>query len=222
MEFESYTESLTDIEKKHSPKQLFMKGDSSLLYHKRRVSVIGSRNATKEGLIRAKLITKSLVEHDIIVVSGLALGIDSIAHKTAIQLGGKTIAILGTPINKPYPRENEPLLNQIQKHHLAISQFPQGHPTLPKNFPMRNRTMALISDATIIIEASEKSGTRHQGWEALLLGRELYILDNVVKNPNISWAREMLDFGAQALSRENIDSILNNIPYLTSKYQDAF
>ena len=82
--------------------------------------------------------------------------------------------------------------------------------------------MALISDATIIIEAGEKSGTRHQGWEALPLGRDLYILENVANDPNITWAKEMMEYGAQSLSRENIDLILEDIPYLTSKLEDAF
>jgi DNA processing protein len=82
--------------------------------------------------------------------------------------------------------------------------------------------MALISDATIIIEASEKSGTRHQGWEALRLGREVYILENVIKEKEISWAKEMLDYGAQVLSRDNVDEIFTDIPYLTSKFEDAF
>lgn len=193
-----------------------------MLYEKRRVSVVGSRSASREGLQRAKIISRTLVEHDIIVVSGLAKGIDTIAHQTAIDSGGQTIAVLGTPLNVPYPKENTSLLDTIKKEHLAISQFPEGFPTQPKNFPIRNRTMALISDATIIIEASEKSGTRHQGWEALRLGREVYILENVVEDSNVSWATQMLDFGAQILTRENVDDIFSHIPYLTSNFEDAF
>ena len=97
-----------------------------------------------------------------------------------------------------------------------------GYPSLPKNFPIRNRTMALISDATIIIEAGEKSGTRHQGWEALRLGREVYILENVANDPTITWAKEMMEYGAQSLSRDNIDNVLFDIPFLTSKLEDVF
>ena len=82
--------------------------------------------------------------------------------------------------------------------------------------------MALISDATIIIEATAISGTRHQGWEALRLGREVYILENVVQDSNVTWAKEMLDYGAQVLSRENVDGIFTHTPYLTSKFEDAF
>ena len=222
MSIENYIEYLNPAEKKHSPKQLFLEGNEDLLYHKRRVSVVGSRKATKEGLIRASLVSKALVKHDIIVVSGLALGIDTMAHTTAIDNGGETIAVLGTPLDKAYPKENLQLLNDIKKYHLAISQFPIGYPSLPKNFPIRNRTMALISDATIIIEAGEKSGTRHQGWEALRLGREVYILENVANDPNITWAKEMMKYGAQSLSRENMDNVFYDIPYLTSKLEDVF
>ena len=137
-------------------------------------------------------------------------------------MGGNTITVLGTPLSKAYPRDNAPLLETIKKNHLAISQFPEGYPSMPKNFPIRNRTMALISDATIIIEAGQKSGTRHQGWEALRLGREVYILDNVANDPDINWAQEMMEYGAQSLSRDDIDNVLMDIPYLTSKLQDAF
>ena len=87
---------------------------------------------------------------------------------------------------------------------------------------MRNRTMALITDATIIVEAGEKSGIRHQGWEALRLGREVYILDNIVNNELLSWPSEMIKYGAQQLSRENLDDVLIDIPYLTSKYEGVF
>ena len=222
MSIENYIEYLSLAEKKHSPKKLFLEGNEKLLYHKRRVSVVGARKASKEGLIRAAVVSKALVKHDIIVVSGLALGIDTMAHTTAIKKGGETIAVLGTPLDKTYPKENYELLKEIKKHHLALSQFPLGYPSLPKNFPIRNRTMALISDATIIIEAGEKSGTRHQGWEALRLGREVFILENVANDPNITWAKEMIAYGAQSLSRENIDNVLYDIPYLTSKLEDAF
>lgn len=96
---ETYFQLLADAEKKHFPEKLVFGGEEDLLYEKRRVSVVGSRAASKEGLQRAKIISKTLVKHDIIVVSGLAKGIDTIAHQTAIDSGGKTIAILGMYLN---------------------------------------------------------------------------------------------------------------------------
>jgi len=207
---------LTEIEQKNAPERLYLEGNQSLVTECLRVSVVGSRKATPEGLRRAKAITKELVSRNIIVVSGLAEGIDTVAHTTAIAEGGKTIAVLGTPIDKVYPAENRGLLETIKRDHLAVSQFPIGYPSQPMNFPIRNRTMALLSDATIIIEAGEKSGTLHQGWEALRLGRLLFILESVVQGGQVSWATEMVHYGAQVLNRENIDNALSALPNLTA------
>lgn len=220
--FSEYFTRLTDIEKKNSPKELFFSGNFDLMLKNRRVSVVGSRKISEKGIKRTKMITKKLVENGFIVVSGLAEGVDTIAHQTAIVNNGKTIAVLGTPLNKVYPKKNENLLKEISNNHLAISQFPLGYPFLKKNFPMRNRTMALISDATIIIEASEKSGTKHQGWEALRLGRDLFILESIVNDPNLNWPKEMIEYGAQVLNRDNFLESLESIPYLTSKEEDMY
>src|SRR5690606_16668845 len=117
MGIETYFQLLTDAEKKHFPERLFFGGNENFLYEKRRVSIVGSRAASREGLQRAKIISKALVDHDIFVVSGLAKGIDTIAHQTAIDSGGQTIAVLGTPLNVPYPKENSSLLDTIKKEH---------------------------------------------------------------------------------------------------------
>ncbi|WP_037299775.1 DNA-processing protein DprA [Runella limosa] len=206
--YEDYKDLLNRFELKYAPENLFLEGDISLLTNERRVCVVGSRNASQNGLNRAKSISKYLCEQGITVVSGLAQGIDTIAHETAI-IYGRTVAVLGTPLNISYPKENSSLLDKIKANHLAISQFPTGYPTNPKNFPIRNRTMALISDATIIVEASESSGTKHQGWEALRIGRKLYIMENVM---NISWAKEMINYGAIVLTRDNYQELIEEIP----------
>ena len=220
--YASLFDSLTDVEYKYAPKELFYQGNLDLLTTERRVSVVGSRNMSKNGAIRAKILTEALVKNNIIVVSGLAKGIDTIAHETAIRNGGKTIAVLGTPLDQVYPKENSVLLEKIKREHLAISQFPIGYPMGKRNFPMRNQTMALISDATIIVEANENSGTRHQGWEALRLGRQLFILQNVAEDPNLTWPRQMLDYGARVLFREDLNEIVADIPYFSSKQDFAF
>ena len=204
---ERYIDNLTEIERKYSPRQLFYEGNFSLLEKGRRVSVVGSRNVSEDGIKRTSKI-------------GLALGVDTVAHQKTIEKGGNTIAVIGTSLNQYYPKENKLLQNKIATEHLLISQFPENYPTSLKNFPIRNRTMALISDATIIIEASEKSGTKHQGWEALRLGRSVFILENVIKNPNITWAKEMLKYGAEVLTRENVNFLIGSIPFLTTREVD--
>lgn len=207
---------LNDLERKNAPETLYLEGDISLLTEGQRISVVGSRKISENGARRAEAFTEALVRHGFIVVSGLAEGVDTVAHETAIRCGGKTIAVLGTPLNKVFPAKNKALLEKIKQEHLAISQFPQNYPSKSENFPRRNRTMALISDATVIVEAGEKSGTRHQGWEALRLGRLVFIMENVAENPDLSWPKEMIHYGAQVITRENVSEILEDIPSFTA------
>lgn len=204
---------LNDVEKKNAPERLYTAGDVSLLRrHGPRVSVVGSRKASEEGIRRARVLTKALVVRNALVVSGLAEGIDTVAHETTIALGGKTAAVLGTPLDEVFPAKNRALQNRIMHEYLAVSQFPSGYPTGKKSFPIRNRTMALMTDATIIVEAGEKSGTLHQGWEALRLGRLLFLMESVANNPKLSWPAEMIGYGAQVLVRDNLDDVLDYLP----------
>jgi len=218
----NYLSKLTEIERKNSPESFFYEGNYSLLENGRRVSVVGSRKISDIGIKRTQKITKFLVESGITIVSGLAEGVDTVAHSTAINANGNTIAVIGTPLNKYFPAQNRELQDYIAKKHLLISQFPKGSPTTPKNFPIRNRLMALISDATIIIEASDKSGTKHQGWEALRLGRAVFLMENVIKDTSITWAREMVNYGAEVLTNDNFKDLILDIPFLTSKEEYAF
>lgn len=210
------------VEEKNAPDVLYTAGYTALLTEGSRVAIVGSRKATPDGIKRAQAVTRALVQQGIIVVSGLAEGIDTVAHRTAIEEGGRTIAVLGTPLSKADPATNARLLEEIKRDHLAISQFPEGYPGKSENFPRRNRTMALICDATIVIEASEKSGTRHQGWEAIRLGRDLYLLEDVAINPNLTWPKQLIEYGAQILRREDLPDILLDIPNYTAGGVRAF
>jgi len=212
---------LNQAEQKFAPKDITLKGNASLLSEGGRVSIIGSRGASAQGLARARRLSRLLVENGITVVSGLAKGVDTVAHRAAIEAGGRTIAVLGTPIDKVYPPENRDLQELIGESHLLVTQFPVGHPILKKNFPLRNRLMALISDATIIVEANNKSGTIHQGWEALRLARPLYILESAHDPEASSWSSQFLNYGAQLLSDESFDSLLESIPNHQSALADA-
>lgn len=144
-------------------------------------------------------------------MSGLAAGIDTAAHRGAIEAGGRTIAVIGTPLNRSYPKANESLQQEIAERHLCISQFAAGHPVLPQNFPMRNRVMALISDATVIVEAGETSGSISQGWEALRLGRGLFIANSVIER-GMKWTAELLNYGAQVLGSDTIENFFDTLP----------
>lgn len=136
-------------------------------------SVVGSRDVSPRGASATQHIVQILLDHGICVVSGLAKGVDTIAHQYALDYVGRTIAVIGTPINLCYPRENEELQNTIKRKGLLISQFMPGTAIQQSNFPQRNFTMAEISTMTIVAEASEKSGTRHQVRHALALGKKV-------------------------------------------------
>jgi len=219
--YKDFYTALTPTERKFAPNDLFVEGDSALLFSGLKVSIVGSREPSPQGLQDARCLAETLVQYGAIVVSGLAAGIDTIAHETAISAGGKTIAVLGTPLDKAYPAQNAKLLSTIKASHLAVSQFPIGSTVGKQNFPIRNRTMALLSDATIIVEATENSGTRHQGWEALRLGRVTFILKPVMDNSALTWPKEMAKYGAQELTCESLPSILQDIPNVTSRTHHA-
>lgn len=203
---------LNDVEQKFAPKKLFVAGNVDYLQLGGRVSIVGSRKASPEGLARARKLANLFLARDVVVVSGLAEGIDTAAHTTAIDQGGRTIAVIGTPLDKVYPKQNAALQDRIMNEHLCISQFPSGYPTRPGCFPMRNRTMALISDATVIIEASDTSGSLSQGWEALRLGRGLFITKAVAENAQLKWPKEFLHYGARVLSDETVEELFDMLP----------
>ena len=202
---------LNDVERKFAPKRLFISGDADILRVGFRVSIVGSRKASIEGQQRARRLAQLVCGRTGVVVSGLAVGIDTAAHLAAIDAGGRTIGIIGTPLDKNYPRQNAQLQRLIAEKHLLISQFPQGYPTTRQNFPMRNRVMALISDATVIIEAGETSGSISQGWEALRLGRGLFISKSITDS-SLKWPDKMIAHGAQVLSNKNIENFFESLP----------
>lgn len=203
---------LNDVELQHAPSRLFTAGRVDVLRQGLRIAVVGSRAATQAGLARARALSEALVSHGVVVVSGLAEGIDTQAHTAAIDAGGTTVAVLGTALDDCFPRANRALQDRIIRDHLAVSQFPSGSPLQRKNFPIRNRTMALLSDATIIVEAGEGSGTIHQGWEALRLGRPLFLLESLAKREDLAWPAEMQRYGAEVLTKERLPIVLENLP----------
>ena len=200
---------LNDVEEKYAPPKLYVAGTIQIPLPRPRAAIIGSRKATEKGLEVATEITRTLVKKKVIVVSGLAEGIDTAAHHAAIRAGGRTIAVLGTPLDQVYPKMNALLQDEIMKDHLAVSQFPIGYPIQRQNFVIRNRTMALIANASIIVEAGETSGSLHQGWEALRLGRPLFIWTELLKS-SLHWPQRMLRYGAFELT--SAEQVLDLLP----------
>ena len=209
---------LNDVEKKNAPSILYVEGPMDVPLPPRRVSVVGTRRPTREGIKEAQTVTKMLVDEGVAIVSGLAAGIDTVAHRTAVETGGRTVAVLGTSLNQQYPSSNSSLQNNIAANHLLVSQFPAGHPITKGNFVGRNRTMAMISDATVIVEAGDDSGTIHHGWEALRLGRPLFVCKTVAK-ASPKWLDDMVQYCAILL--DDYQEILYQIP-LGIKMVDVF
>jgi DNA processing protein len=197
-------------EQRFAPKVLFAAGHRDWLRRPRRVAIVGARRASEDGLKRARRLTRILVGHDVTIVSGLAEGIDASAHTATIDAGGRTIAVIGTPLSKTYPRAHQALQERLVREHLVVSQFPEGAATSRRNFPLRNRTMALISEASVIVEAGDGSGSLSQGWEALRLGRPLFLMASVLDRPNLAWPRTMIEYGAMVLRRP--EDLLEQLP----------
>ena len=157
------------------------------------VAVVGSREASPDGIRRAERLARELVDRGFTVVSGLAKGVDSAAHRGAIARGGRTISVVGTPLGSCYPKENADLQEEIARDHLLISQVPvlRYAKQAPQHnrlfFPERNVTMSALTEGTIIVEASDTSGTLTQARAALHQGRKLFILDNCFQRTDITW-----------------------------------
>lgn len=186
----------------HPVELLYFQGWWELVNSPRSVAVVGARNPSPEGLARTKRLVTALVRDGFTIVSGLAAGIDAMAHQTAMS-EGKTIAVLGTPISKAYPASNANLQKEIAANHLLISQVPvkrywnQPNPTANNFFfPERNITMSALTDATIIIEAGDTSGTLVQARHALKQGRKLFILESNFHKPELKWPSAYEERGA--------------------------
>jgi len=180
-----YPARLLDIHE--APPVLFARGE--LRRDDLAVSVVGSRKATERGLEMATTIAQEIVRLDITVAAGLALGIDTAAHRAALNANGRTVAVIGSGINRYYPAENRELQEEIADRGLVISQFWPEAPPQKHTFLMRNATMSGYGLATIVVEAGETSGSRAQARMAVGHGRPVILTDLVVdKN---QWARDL-------------------------------
>lgn len=171
--------------------QIHAAGDLSLL-ERPRVAIVGARKATQEGRRRAAQLARDCARADIVVVSGLAEGIDHAAHTSAIEHGGRTIAVIGTPLDKVYPAKHGMLQRRIYREHLLLSPFTWGDRFVPSNFPERNRIMARLALATVIIEASDTSGSLHQAVESVQVGHPVFIAAGMLEDPNVTWPKRFI------------------------------
>jgi DNA processing protein len=181
-----YPENLRGVHDR--PPFVFTKGQL-VFEDSKAIAVIGGRKPTPFGLNRTVTVVSELVSAGFTIVSGLAAGIDTAAHKATLDRHGRTIAVVGTGLNHAYPRQNEGLQQVIAQKGAVVSQFWPDEPPSRTSFPLRNATMSGLALGTVIIEASDTSGTRIQARRALGHGRPLFLLESLAQQQ--SWAAEL-------------------------------
>jgi DNA processing protein len=179
-----------------APACLWTRGDRSALSTVA-VAVIGARIASQEGLIAAGEIACDLARAGVVVISGLARGIDSAAHAGALDGGGKTIAVLGTGIDRVYPSENDGLAERIAASGLLVTEFPPGSPPENWHFPRRNRIISGLSRAVVVVEAKDKSGSLITARLAADQGRDVMAVPGTFVGGRNRGANALLRDGAK-------------------------
>lgn len=196
---------------KNCPKKLYVVGNEKILKNFC-IAIVGSRKCTNYGLEIASKIAKDLSNIGITIVSGLAIGIDSISHINSMKLKGKTIAVLGAGLKNIYPKENVNLFNEILlSGGCIITEYNMETPISPKNFPIRNRLISGISVGTLIIEATKKSGSMITARNTIKQNKKLFCVPNSVNIKQSEGTNELIKKGA-ILTRNYIDILDEFLP----------
>jgi DNA processing protein len=174
------------------------------------VAVVGSRKPSPYGQLAAQRLSTELAHYGFTVVSGLARGVDSLAHHGALQAGGRTIAVLGSGINVVYPPEHRRLYEAIRHQGAVVSEFPFDTKPDRWNFPRRNRIISGLALGTLVVEASDQSGSLHTARHALEQGREVFAVPGRIDAPSSRGTNNLIKRGAKLV--EGIDDILDELP----------
>ncbi len=177
------------------------------------VAVVGTRQPTQQGIDQAQQLAAGLVARGIPVISGLAAGIDSAAHTAALAARGRTVAVIGTGIDRVYPPQNAGLQNEIAAKGLVISQFLPGSPPTKASFPMRNAVMSGYALATVVVEAAYRSGARMQARLALQHGRHVFLMRSLLQH---DWARDYAQRPGVTVV-DNADDVFEGLQRLASE-----
>jgi DNA processing protein len=174
----------------------------------RSVAVVGTRDASDDGIDSARRMASLLAQHDVIVLSGLARGIDTAAHEETLAQGGRTIAVLGTGILRCYPKENSELAERIVQSGALVSQFWPSQPPTTYNFPRRNVVTSGMSQGTVVIEASETSGAKMQARLALEHGKRVFLVSRLVTSQ--PWAQKYVEKRG-AIEIRSVEDVLERL-----------
>jgi len=194
---------------KDLPPFLFVRGTLDAAADARSVAVVGTRNATPDGLVLAAKMATLLSERHVTVASGLARGIDTAAHTAALDAGARTVAVIGTGIAAPaYPKENADLAERIAATGAVVSQFWPSNRPATWTFPQRNAVMSGITQGTVVIEASKTSGAKMQARLALAQGKRAWLIRSLVTDQ--PWARSYVDERG-AVEVDGVDDVISDL-----------
>jgi DNA processing protein len=186
------------------PTLLYAKGDVALL-NRPAFAIVGSRSATKQGETNAEAFAAALAGAGLVIVSGLAAGIDAAAHRGALKTAASTIAVIGTGIDRIYPARNEALAREIAATACVVSEFPLGTPPIAANFPRRNRLIAGMARGCLVVEAAKQSGSLITARLAIEAGREVFAIPGSIHSPQSKGCHALIKQGAKlAESAEDI------------------
>jgi DNA processing protein len=191
---EEYPKALLEIA--DPPPFLYAKGNLALL-NQPSIAIVGSRNATVQGEKNAQAFAAELCSYNLCVVSGLALGIDAAAHRGALSAQGATIAVVGTGLDIVYPAKHRALAHEIAQHGLIISEFNLGVPSIPQNFPKRNRIISGLSLGCLVVEANLQSGSQITARLATEQGREVFAIPGSIHSPMSKGCHQLIKQGAK-------------------------
>lgn len=190
------------------PMLLYVKGQRALL-NQPALAVVGSRNASAQGLNHAEAFAEAASQAGLVIVSGLAQGIDAAAHRGGLRGSGRSVAVVGTGLDKVYPAGNRELAHQLSKTGALISEFALGTPPMAANFPRRNRIISGMSLGTLVVEASLQSGSLITARMALEQGREVFAIPGSIHSPQSKGCHRLIKQGAKLV--ESAQDILEEL-----------
>jgi DNA processing protein len=197
------------------PLLLYVKGRIELL-NVRALAVVGSRNATTQGIRNAESFSQSASDAGLCIVSGMAHGIDAAAHLGGLQGNSSSIAVVGTGLDKVYPAANRDLAHRLAENGVIVSEFPLGTPPLAANFPRRNRIISGLSLGCLVVEASLQSGSLITARMALEQGREVFAIPGSIHSPQSKGCHALIKQGAKLV--ESANDILEELGYHTTSF----
>jgi len=196
---EAYSPLLKEIS--YPPLGLYLQGELPSLNDYHYLSVVGTRKISSYGKLAIEKILKDLIPYHFVIISGLAFGVDTLSHKIALSEEGKTIAVLGTGLDRIFPAVNESLSQKIIQNGSLISEYPSGTTPFKSHFPWRNRIISGLSPATLVIEAPEKSGALITANFALEQNRDVFAVPGSIFNKNSLGTNNLIKMGAKLISR---------------------